>query len=139
MACSNEEGNSGKYKGCHKKYQIKCGPSTKAIIGTILLQYKGSLFLSRKCNYSTCKNNTPRTIQGVYRSPTWLKDFTLILSGGPSCGLFLPRRLGWGSADTILKSAYEGNVEGLKALLSNMAFALHDIDQKHGRSALHVS
>lgn len=124
---------------CHKKHQIKCGPSARAIIGTFILQYKGNLFFRRSCNYGTCKNNNPRTIQAIYRFPTWLKDFTLILSGVPSCGLFVPRQLSWGSTETILKSAYEGNVEGLKVLLSNMAFALHDIDQKHGRSALHVS
>jgi nucleoside phosphorylase len=124
---------------CHKKYQIKCGPSTKAIMGTFILQYKGSLFFRRICNYGSCKNSTLRTIQALYRFPPWLKDFTLILSGIPSCGLFVPRQLGWGSAETILKSAYEGNVEGIKVLLSDMTFALHDIDQKHGRGALHVS
>lgn len=124
---------------CHEKYQIKCGPSARAIMGTFILRYKGNLFFRRSCNYGTCKSNNPRTIEAIYRFLTWLKDFTLIVSGVPSCGLFIPRQLTWGGTETILKSAYEGNVEGLKVLLSNMAFALHDIDQKHGRSALHVS
>ncbi|KAJ5928829.1 hypothetical protein N7466_007785 [Penicillium verhagenii] len=37
------------------------------------------------------------------------------------------------------QNAYEGNVEGLKLLLSRATYALHDIDQKHGRTALHYA
>ena len=59
--------------------------------------------------------------------------------GNPSYGLFTPRRLGWGGAEAILKSAYKGNIEDVKVSLRDAAYALHDIDEKHGRTALHVS
>lgn len=124
---------------CHKKHRIQFPTSRRGVIGTLFLRYQGALFFRRRCNYDTCKNNNFGPLEAIYCSPKWLIDVTFILSGSPSYGLFIPRRLGWGSAETILKSAYEGNIEGIKVLLSNAVNALHDIDQKHGRTALHVS
>jgi hypothetical protein len=134
---------------CHKKHQIQAPFSSRPIMGTFFVRYQGSPFFKSTCNERKCKNESLGSLEAIYCFPHWLLDVTLIFSGRPSYGLYLPRKLfcfilkiisnGWGSSDTILKSAYEGNLKGLKLLLSSASFALHDIDQMHGRTALHVS
>jgi nucleoside phosphorylase len=124
---------------CHKRHLVKSPPFMRPIMGTFFLRYQGASFFRSSCDEATCRNNKSGSLEAIYCFPGWLIDITFIISGSPSYGLNFPRRLGWGSIETILKSAYEGNVEGLKVLLSNSSYALHDIDQKHGRTALHVS
>lgn len=124
---------------CHKRYLVKSPPFMRPAMGTFFLRYQGTAFFRSSCDETTCRKNNSGSLEAIYCFPGWLIDITFILSGSPSYALNFPRRLGWGSSETILKSAYEGNVEGLKVLLSSSSYALHDIDQKHGRSALHVS
>lgn len=124
---------------CHRKYRFQLPSSARIVLGTFFLSYRGIYILRAKCNYESCKNNGPISLHAVHRFPRWLVDSISMFSGNPSYGLFILRRLGWGGAEAILKSAYKGNIEDIKVSLRDAAYALHDIDKKHGRTALHVS
>jgi hypothetical protein len=59
--------------------------------------------------------------------------------GNPIFSFEFRRKIGWGGRDNILRFALTGNVQGVKALLTEGDASLTDVDPNHGRTALHVS
>ncbi|KAJ5168591.1 uncharacterized protein N7482_004185 [Penicillium canariense] len=124
------------YCDSHKSEKWQAYAALSAAAYTKELLYVVPLTTFNKSRYSKIHSGY---LEAIYIFPRWLVDFTVIISGSPSYGLSFPRRIGWGITETILKCAYEGNVDGLKTLLGSSAYTLRDTDQKYGRTALHYA
>lgn len=116
---------------CHLSRYSKTPQFLKRFVGA--LSFRGS-----------CQNHSARLWEVKYWMPYWISNYNIYLLfektayGAPSLGLKFQRKVPWGGEDTIIRFAFLGDTEGIKAVLESGRGSLDDVDPDYGRSGLHV-
>ena len=127
---------------CHKQTWIETPNILGKFIGSFQFRFAGIPALTTQCNEQGCRKRSRIRIQFNYLFPRWILSRVLNISlmysniNGPEFLLRTPRVRD--AKEAIFVYATQGDVEGIKGLLSTSQASASDVDQSY-QSALFVS
>ena len=127
---------------CHSNARWRSPSLLDAYFGTLIVGYLGLPKFTPKCNRDECRGNAATYIEMTYCFPQWFLERAVYMLaamngfGGPVVGLTVRRRTEYTCANSIFQMAVVGNVEGVRALLTDKTANPNDVNTDYGETAL---
>lgn len=126
---------------CHKPVKINSSSLISSIVGMLHVKYRELPALAAICNERACRRQMNGYASLTYMFPPWLLHRMVSITFSPRIGLHMVLRAPRIVADDaqILRCATVGDIEGIKALISEGLASPGDVGASYGMTALHIA